>query len=202
MESTSEETPTQSHRSWWKLHWLTWVVLFCVVESLVVENLVRKKVHGKFPHPYKGIEEFFYDWHGWPVFYMVENLVTFGEKRTYYWPLLFTNIIIALVIFASTAFTTETYLRRQEKWHQFSIQFILALTAFVALILANAKYDLVRWRGDAAWEYIPFLFIWFGCWCVFWTACRLIGLGVSRIGGDREKDEDQPDSDTPLTLHT
>ena len=97
------------------------------------------------------------------------------------------DILLALAILAFTTFTTESYLRRQAKWHQFSLQFILAVTTFVALLLANIKYDIIRWRGDSGWEFIPFFFIAMGLWCVFWTGLRLIGSGVGRIGvGSKE----------------
>ena len=95
---------------------------------------------------------------------------------------LIVNILIALAIFFATIFTTETYLRRKAKWHQYSIQSILIFTVFIALLLTNAKYDLLRWHGDELWEYFPFFFICLGLWCVFWTAWRLVAMGVGRVG--------------------
>jgi len=102
-------------------------------------------------------------------------LWNFSEFLNYSLPFLFTNILFALVILLATIFTTESYLRCKPKW-QYSIQSIMVFTTFVALILANGKYNLVRWRGDELWEYVPFLFIWFGCWCVFWTLLKLVAV--------------------------
>jgi len=162
-------------RSWYRLHLLTWVLVLLVGGALVVENLVEQ-IFYSIPYAVAGS--------GWPVFHLrvrfFEGVIIFNFF------LLALNIFITLVILASTIFTTESYFCRQAKWHQFSILFILALTTFVALILANAKYDWVRWRGDATWEYIPFFFIAMGLWCVFWTGWRLVAMGFGRISGGTE----------------
>jgi len=174
-------------RRWWRWNWLTCVLVCCVAGSVVLENLA-----GQFSPDGSAF------FNGWPENFLVrwsfiseENLPltpasrlpidNFEDIGFGYRPLL-TNTLIALAIFASTAFTTETYLRRQPRW-QFSIQSIILFTTFVALLLTNIKYDFIRWQGDALWEYIPFFFICLGLWCVFWAAWRLIGLGVGRIGG-------------------
>lgn len=207
MESSSEQTPIEAHRPWRKLHWLTWVLVLLVGGSLVVENLAGQIVAWQ-----KGFRVNFGKGgsicsHGWPfrfekrrrAFTVTRGVLSSsrwlfgldrwlfgldklrGVQRFHFLPFI-TNILIALLILASTAFTTESYLRSQTKW-QFSIQGIMAFTAFVALILANTKYDLVRWHGSETWEYIPFFFIAMGLWCVFWTGWRLIGWGVGRVGG-------------------
>jgi len=193
----------------WKLHWQTWLVLFCVGGSLVVENLteqdmvIKVNTQGEVIVP-EGFENrvpidlildsvriplddikylnIFETYTGWPFDFRYKGITNIYQPG--FKPLIFAiNILIALAILASSAFTSESYFRRQAKWHQYSLQFILAITTFVALLLANGKYDLVRWRGDETWEYIPFFFIAMGLWCVFWTAWRLVGLGVGRIGG-------------------
>jgi len=176
MESSTEQPPTESHRSWWRLHLLTWVLVLLVGGSLVVVNEVRQNDY------LKSMTKLFDPSYGWPEFYLVEH---YGNKETIHRTLLFTNILIALLIVAATASTTESYLRRQAKW-QFTIQGIILVTTFVALLLANAKYDFIRWRGDETWEFIPFFFIGLGLWCVFWTGWRLIGWGIGRIGGGSE----------------
>jgi len=109
-----------------------------------------------------------------------------SDTLAYSMPFIFINLSIALIILATTAFTTETYLRRKAKWHQYSIQFILACTAFIALFLTNAMYDLVRLRGDWPWDNLLFILIAVGLWCLFWTVWRLVAMGVGRIGGGQE----------------
>jgi len=211
-------------RSWYRLHWLTWVVLFLVGGSLVVENLVKRSMMYIYERQGDGFdllssrdlikfEQVVAEYNmtrenygimfggyftGWPLDYLdfhPENLSYIALKL----PLLASNILIALVILFATVFTTESYLRRQPRW-QFSIQSIIAFTVFVGLLLANAKYrttsligildeieiNLIRWRGDSIWEFIPFFFIAMGLWCVFWTGWRLVGWGVGRIGGGLE----------------
>jgi len=196
-------------RPWYRLHWLTWVVLFCVGGSVVVENLVGEGEPWNsawgyaYYNRYWTNEEAYSVRHGWPITCFLRDRVTIDEAgfaglaTSSRWPFdnaevipfhpirLGFNILTALLILFATIFTTESYLRRQSKW-QFTIQGIILLTVFVALLLTNAKYNLVRWRGDATWEYIPFFFICFGCWCVFWTGWRLIAAGVGRIGGGLE----------------
>ena len=218
------------HRPWYRLHLLTWLLLFCVGASLVVENVVGQ---GKVV-PYFG--QLGYR-HGFPKSFLfrsawivvghfqsekTSNTFTFyldgkhypddgwydlidsagrlpfdGAEVKQFDPLaLAFNIITLLLLLAATTKATESYLRRQAKWHQFSIQFILAFTAFVALILANAKSqttpiflwtgdvlstNLVRWHGNETWEYIPFFFSAVGLWCVFWTGWEMIVMGVGRV---------------------
>jgi len=115
---------------------------------------------------------------GWPFAFRAHTDNDFQSRFNS--PLLALNIAIALVILLATFFTTESYLRRQAKW-QFSIQGIMVFTAFVALLLTNGKYDLVRWRGKESWEYIPFFFIAVGLWCVFWTGWRLAAWKLGRM---------------------
>jgi len=191
-------------RPWYRLHWLTWVVLFLVGGSLVVENLVGQDVDPILPNSlFNGIK---YS-HGWPIRFVKRDV---GGDFSGRWPIdkaevlefrylpLMMDILIALVILLATSVTTESYLRRQPRW-QFSIQSIMLFTVFVALLMMNIKYDFIRWhgtswwqgagfmeRGDAAWEYIPFIFIALGLWCVFWTAWRLVAAGVERVGGGSE----------------
>jgi len=198
-------------RNWWKLHLLTWVLVLLVGGSLVVVNIMDLTFHQEeaweydpepdpdpdiwsphefgWPFVYTQLNESFTLWED---IYIWSSLGVKDDYWTWLWsyseyldcslPLIFTNILTALAILASTTFTTESFFRRQPKW-QFSIQGIMVFTTFVALILANGKYDLVRWRGDAAWEYIPFFFICLGLWCVFWTAWRLVAVSFGQIGG-------------------
>jgi len=186
---------------WFRLHRWTWTLVFLVGWALVAENWTgqhknviidfqghvaevlgprdRNPYDPSFRPVFKGMGKTAYI--GWPFTYI--GLVDYNYKPVKFNLILFTlNILISLAILFSTAFTTESYVRRQAQWHQFSIQDILAFTTFVALLLANAKYDFVRCRGD--WTYYPiaFFFIAMGLWCVFWTAWKLIGLGVGRIG--------------------
>lgn len=171
-------------RPWYRLHWLTWVLLLVVGWSLVAENLAKQIWLPPFGQLLPaGIV---LSSQGWPFYFGGGTYDSYDNSRLIAiddFLHLTLNILIALSILASTAFTSESYFRRQSKWHQFSIQSVLAFTTFIALLLANAKYDLVRWRGDAPWEYIPFFFIAVGLWCVFWTAWRLVGWGVGWIGG-------------------
>jgi len=192
MESSSDQAPIESHRPWWKLHLLTWVLVLLVGGSLVVENLVQQKVmpplsyfdeSGQRVRPFiKALDIRFT--HGWPFKFNEGNWGYYRSRLNHIdnYLRLIADILISLAILLATASTIESYLRRKAKW-QFSIQGIMVFTAFVALILANAKYDLVRWKGNDTWEYIPFFFIAAGMWCVFWTGLRLIGLGIGRICG-------------------
>jgi len=193
-------------RPWWRLHLLTWVLVLFVGGALVVENLVDCNVYKEWHAPGStqanrvGLPSF-----GWPFEYTKikkprsskeeievailwigphEEIFVWGFSKylDYSISYLFTIVLIALLILFATIFTTESYLRRQSKW-QFTIQGIILLTVFVALLLTNAKYNLVRWRGDETWEYFPFFFIALGLWCVFWTGWRLVAAGVGRIGG-------------------
>jgi len=202
-------------RLWYRLHLLTWILLLLVGGSVVVENVIGmgefpdtyystsrlRRLPPLKPYPPYDLVQ-----HGWPLIsFQRDNSfvkLRLPERNIYSassrWPFdkakilsfnylyLGLNILVILVILLATIFTTESYLRRQEKWHQFSLQFILASTTFIALLLANYKYDLVRWQGYFQLEYIPFFFIAIGLWCVFWTGLRLIGLGVGRVGGGAE----------------
>jgi len=203
MNSPTEQPPLESHRPWWRLHLLTWVLGLLVGGSLVLENVMGQLFFGPSPEIFTPTQ------FGWPFVYtetkyFVEPfskpiiypstpfrpfLWSFSEYLDYSLPPLFTNVFIALVILLATIFATETYLRRQPRW-QFSIQSIMVFTVFVTLLTMNIKYDFIRWRGGAAgdstWEYIPFIFIALGLWCVFWAGWRLVGLGVIRIGGGLE----------------
>jgi len=217
MNSPTEQPPVESHRPWWKLHLLTWVLVLFVGGAVVVENVAVCISYPDFLDEQleiKSVHEPPNDFHwepvlpqfGWPFVYAEPKgslpeldryrfviiaslhgmLWSFPLPMVYSLPCLFTNISISLLIFAATAFTTESYFRRQAKWHQFSIQFILALTSFVALLLANAKYDLVRLRGDWPWDNLVFFFIAVGLWCMFLTAWRFVAVGFGRIGGGSE----------------
>jgi len=192
-------------RSWYRLHWLTWVILLVVGGSFVVENLAGiEKPPDLYifefiadPYGYPTYDEAYSVQHGWPMVCILRDRFFMnqagGVSSSSRWPFddakmisfiflyLGFNILIALTILASTAFTTESYFHRQSKWHQFSIQSVILLTIFVALLLTIAKYDLIRWRGDSIWEYITFFFIAVGLWCVFWTGWRLVAVGVSRM---------------------
>jgi len=207
MNSPTDQPPSKSPRPWWKLHLLTWVLVLLVGGSLVVMNLMDLTFHQEEaweynPEPYLVIwspHEF-----GWPFVYTQPNesitrfeniwfylkanddnwvwLWNYSEYLDFSLPYIFSNILIAFAILIACIFTTETYLRHQSKW-QFTIQGIILLTVFIALLLANAKYNLIRWQGDSAWEFIPFFFIALGLWCVFWTGWRLVAAGVGRVGG-------------------
>jgi len=203
------EAPLETPRPWWKLYLLTWVMVLLVCGPLVLENVMgdRSSSHPLL----RSVFIQFYAVsqspsisaeHGWPLvycqradFYVVQtdsypDGVVFEGSR---WPFdkaqvmsfrpmyLVFNILFAILILLATAFTTESYLRRQAEWHQFSIQFILALTAFVALILANYKYDLVRRKSDYLLEYIPYIILCYGCWCVFWAVWRLVAWELGRM---------------------
>jgi len=124
---------------------------------------------------------------GWPFAFLNRYNPDTNSPTSYkFSPFFFAiTILIAFAILAATIFTSESYLRRQPRW-QFSIQSIMVFTVYVAILTMNYKYGAVRWRGDATWEYIPFFFICLGLWCVFWTAWRLVAMGVSRIGGGAE----------------
>jgi len=187
-------------RPWYRLHWITWVLLLLVGGSFFVENLVGRTFWTGDPYIAN------YDF-GWPNNFMRRFAVDVDAKRTadinntvsnrlpfysiaavsdeFKWVPLTLNALIALAIILATIFTTESYLRRQPRW-QYDIQSIMLFTVFVAFLLTNAKYNLIRWHGDAPWEFIPFFFIAVGLWCVFWTGLRLIGWGVGRVSGGSE----------------
>jgi len=188
MESTSEEIPIESHRSWYRLHWLTWVMVLLVGGSLMFENLaIQVGYDGPQPSCVVGTAVPTEHEYGWPLIHRVEKLLYFGDMDKIHWPLLFTNVIVALVLLLSTASTAECYFRRHPKW-QFTIQGIMLLSVFVSLLLTNVKYNFIRWRGDRLWvgndlnlENILFFFIAVGLWCVFWTVWRLVAAGVGRL---------------------
>ena len=175
MGSSSDQAPIESHRSWWKLHWLTWVLVLLVGGSLVVENLVGQIVAGQKGFRVKFGKGGSICSHGWPfrfekrrrAFTVTRGVLSSsrwlfgldrwlfgldklrGVQRFHFLPFI-TNILIALLILASTAFTTETYLRLKPRW-QISIQSILLFTTFIALLLANAKHNLILWWGEESW---------------------------------------------------
>jgi len=160
-----------SERPWYRLHLLTWLLLFCVGASLVVENVRTYHLPGMVIS--SRVYSFF--WAGWPTRWIdtdsghLHNCYGFIDLSR-----VGLNLLVSASLLISTAFATEHRLRREGKWHQFTIAFILALTAFVALLCANVKYELIRWHGEAAWEYVPFAFIAFGAWCAFWAAWTLL----------------------------
>jgi len=204
-----DKSPIESHRSWWKLHKDTWIIVCCVLGALILENMVGREYFPKSLGSGNNLRnrtdsaptpDFLQ--HGWPMDYAhrekyVEVLresqdfpryensspLPFGSAKVIsFHPIyLVLNILLLLLILVSTAFTTESYLRHQPRW-RFSIQTLMVFTVFFSLLMMNINYDLIRWRGNESWEYIPFFIICLGLWCVFWAGWRLIGWGVGRIG--------------------
>lgn len=177
------------------------LVTLNTLETITMTEPRYATLMGAVPHPppygmYEMVVTFHRD-RGWPIWhtrasnhYMAHNaglyFVEDGLLKPDFFPEtdyfhVAVNVCVGLFILIAVGVASESYLRRHAKWHQFSLQFILALTAFVALLLANAKYDLVRWKGDAAWEYLPFFFIAVGLWCVFWTEWKLVGWGIAKV---------------------
>lgn len=182
MESDTSQPLPKSHRPWYRLYWLTWVLVCCVTGSVVVENLVGQKVmveHWK--------DGSIWTWdlsHGWPFRFGLRGgidtgfrkdlwtrrwLIDIGEVDGFRLLPFIMDTLIAIAIILATIFASESYIRRIDKWYQFSISLVMVFTAFVAFLLANYKYDTIRWQGDSLWEYVAFFLIAIGSWCVLWT---------------------------------
>lgn len=176
-----------AERPWYRLHLLTWLLFLCVGASLVVENVASNRTLLENRHlgrlfvssgsPSADMLPIIE--HGWPL--PLDNAVLLSFS----FPALIFNIATSLFLMAGVGIASEQYLRRQAKWHQFSINFILALTGFVALLCANGMYGWVRWNGEALWEYVPFAFIIFACWCAFWMMWTLMGRAIKRFSEGR-----------------
>lgn len=200
MSDGFEKAADPNLRRWCCLHLLTWVLLCCVGASWVVVNTTRYRPSsstnsirfspGLFPTPFTEVSREL-------TFGFPEDWLTLQERKEWTqtkgappsaqvfwliykvrsWELSFI-ILLFLLLVLGTAAATESYSRRSEKWHQYSINSFMAFTVFIALLCIDIRFP-IRFPFDLDWwHYICFGFIAFAFWCMFWLAWNLVGRAI------------------------
>jgi len=148
---------SEKKRRWYHLHLGTWVVVLVVGVCLVVVILYGYENVGDMP----GVLWQPAYCHGWPTPFLVRQMhyVMTGDFIYYSrWPfddaqilefkpaVLSLNILIALTILFSTAFTTEYIFRRRFLSQHFGVKTILTITIAAGIFFTLSRYEIVDWE--------------------------------------------------------
>lgn len=175
-----------NEKSLFRLSYITWLVLLLVGGALLAKNLIPDVERTRFlgtsgnedyPRTANTFEsrEF-----GFPFAARTqgsspsENGVVYLKVVTLSYFALSLNIILALLILACTTFTLEVWLRRKASPNQFSIKFLLAFVAAIALLLGLIQQGVVTWQHTL---YVPIAFgLLCSTVCVVVIMARLISI--------------------------
>jgi hypothetical protein len=117
-------------RLWYRLHWITWVVIVAVAAALIrVQWLACSS------------DDAWSIWFGWPLIaYEEDEGLKIEGSRFHAWGLV-GNLTIACVACLASAFTIERWLSRQPPRLQFSVQSLLIATIIAGVMLTFVRLE-------------------------------------------------------------
>ena len=176
-------------RPWYRLHWVTWVVMLVVTGALVYSELDEHFGIGTRSAGYTDWSYF-----GWPRAHL--ELVESGSfvgagtqlpssfEYHWRWSVLGINLLVCIGIMGSTTYAAESCLRSPNRL-QFNLRALLALTGVVAVMLwlaANGDWlfqsedEVLRWTHTSlvGWDDLQRPLRWL---VLLGLACTIYSLG-------------------------
>lgn len=181
-------------RPWYRLHWVTWMVIAVSLWALINRQLAVQSGGWASPFIYTKWTHF-----GWPFIHLdlmesgpaspgsVQPNIKYDQPDFKYdWrpPALAINVFTVLLFLGSTAFVVEAFLRNYRKL-QFSVGNLMVITGVLGVILALLSYESAFLFG-ARWLFgleSSYLVVWRDFqrplfWPVlFGLTCALYSLG-------------------------
>jgi len=149
-------------RPWYRLHWVTWIVVVVVAGGLVNSEFEKHFGIGTYSAGYTDLTYF-----GWPRAHL--ELVESGSfvgpgtklpssfKYHWRWPVLGMNVLVCIVIVGSTMWVAESWIRSSNRL-QFKLQALLLFTSVVGVVLwLSVNSDWLFWSEDEVilWAHSP-----------------------------------------------
>jgi len=199
----------ETERPWYRLHLLTWLVLLITSAGLIYLNAtprsidssprVRFSQNGNEGETSYSISKYGFPCHAVTIGALSSSFIptvppsqqevelepstTKYRTRIEYEYLLLDIALFFLSIFCAVR-ATECYRRRSERWYQFTIETIVMLGVFVALLAAFIRFDGPQhYRFE--WHLLPMAgLVLFLIWCMFWNAWTFLRYAARSLTAD------------------
>jgi len=157
-------------RPWYRLHWLTWLLVLGVAGAVAGVNACRRD------GPWQ---------RGWPAY------IWSGHER--FRPLaLVADIVAGLAIIAATAYVVERYARKESRGFQFGVAELLFLTIAIGITFsAGQSFPSLFALGYPLLTFIVITLLFFGLACTAYAGWVLAAQVVRRVRSSRRANRRQ-----------